>query len=163
MRNNENLYRNRAIHIGLNFYTRYTGYGDSPYSWNKNCNQWDNILIEGINIVTFYGRNQKDIKTCMTYHHFIVCNYGYFLYVYQYEEMRFICSITRQKEFDNIHANLKHLHPMGEMKCKAIVKYPFSEKNMIFLMKQTMTLLGNNKFEGSFENVKLIVDIVVAL
>jgi hypothetical protein len=78
MRNNENLYRNRAIHIGLNFYTLYTGYGDSPYSWNKNCNQWNNNLIEGINIVTFYGRNQQDIKTCMTYHHFIVCNYGYF-------------------------------------------------------------------------------------
>jgi len=114
----------------------------------------------------FIGTNPNDItitSKSKIASNYALCNYGYFLYVYQYEEMRFICSITRQKEFDNIHANLKHLHPMGEMKCKAVVKYPFSEKNMIFLMKQTMTLLGNNKFEGSFENVKLIVDIVVAL
>jgi len=94
---------------------------------------------------------------------YTLCNFGYFLYVYQYEEMRFICSITRQKDFDSINANLKHLHPTGEMKCKAVVKYPFSEKNMMFLLKKSMTLMGNNKFEGAFENVKLIVDIAVAL
>ena len=92
-----------------------------------------------------------------------LCSYGYFLYVYQYENMRFICSISRQKDFDNIHTSLKQLHPTGEMKCKEIVKFPLSEKNMMFLLKQTMTLLGNNKFEGSFENVKLIVDISVCL
>ncbi len=114
----------------------------------------------------FIGTNPNDITVISKSKiasNYALCNYGYFLYIYQYEEMRFICSITRQKEFDNIHANLKHLHPTGEMKCKAVVKYPFIEKNMIFLMKQTMTLLGNNKFEGSFKNVKLIVDIVVAL
>ena len=49
------------------------------------------------------------------------------------------------------------------MKYKAVVKFAFAEKNMLFLLKQTMTLMGSNKFEGSFENVKLIVDIAVAL
>ena len=49
------------------------------------------------------------------------------------------------------------------MKYKEIVKFPFSEKNMMFLLKQTMTLLGNNKLEGNFENIKLIVDITVSL
>jgi hypothetical protein len=94
---------------------------------------------------------------------YTLCKFGYFLYVFQYEDMRFICSITRQKDFENIQANLKHLHPTGEMKYKAVVKFPFAEKNMLFLLKQTMTLMGSNKFEGSFENVKLIVDITVAL
>jgi hypothetical protein len=94
---------------------------------------------------------------------YTVCKFSYILYVFQYEDMRFICSITRQKDFENIHTNLKHLHPTGELKYKADVKFPFSEKNMMFLLKQTMTLMGANKFEGSFENVKLIVDIAVAL
>ena len=94
---------------------------------------------------------------------YTLCKFSYILYVFQYEEMRFICSITRQKDFENIHTNLKLLHPTGEMKYKAEVKFPFSEKNMMFLLKQTMTLMGNNRFEGSFENVKLIVDIAVAL
>ena len=114
----------------------------------------------------FIGTNPNDItitaksKIASNY---TLCNFGYFLYVYQYEEMRFICSITRQKDFESIDTNLKHLHPTGEMKCKAVVKYPFSEKNMMFLLKKSMTLMGSNKFEGSFESVKLIVDIVVAL
>ena len=94
---------------------------------------------------------------------YTLCKFCYILYVFQYEDMRFICSITRQKDFENIQANLKHLHPTGEMKYKAEVKFPFAEKNMLFLLKQTMTLMGSNKFEGSFENVKLIVDITVAL
>ncbi len=114
----------------------------------------------------FLGTNPNDITVTSKSKiasNYTLCNNGYFLYVYQYEEMRFICSITRQKDFESINTNLKHLHPTGEMKCKAVVKYPFSEKNMMFLLKQTMTLMGSNKFEGSFENVKLIVDIVVAL
>jgi hypothetical protein len=91
------------------------------------------------------------------------CKTGYFLYAFQYENMRFVCSITRQKDFDAVHANLKHLYPNGEMKHKEIVNFPFSEKNMMFLLKQTMTLLGNNKFEGSYEDVKTIVEISVTL
>ena len=34
---------------------------------------------------------------------------------------------------------------------------------MLFLLKQSMTLLGNNKFEGSFDNIKHIIDIAVNL
>ena len=94
---------------------------------------------------------------------YALCKYGYFLYAFQYENMRFICSISRQKDFDNIHTNLKQLYPMGELKNKEVVNFPFSEKNMMFLLKQTMTLLGNNKFEGSYESVKSIIDISVNL
>ena len=114
----------------------------------------------------YNGNNTNDItlvsknKIASNY---TLCKYGYFLYVFQYENMRFICSISRQKDFDNVQANLKQLYPAGELKCKEIVKFAFSEKNMMFLLKQTMTLLGNNKFEGAFENVKQIIDIAVNL
>jgi len=94
---------------------------------------------------------------------YALCKYGYFLYVYQYEKMRFICSITRQKDFATMTTNLKNQYPGGEMKYKSIISYPFSEKNMMFLLKQHCVCLGNNKFESSFEDLKNIVDIVCNL
>jgi len=94
---------------------------------------------------------------------YALCKYGYFLYVFQYENMRFICSITRQKDFDILTTNLKNQYPCGEVKYKSIVSYPFSEKNMMFLLKQHCVCLGNNKFESSFIDVKTIVDIVCNL
>jgi hypothetical protein len=90
---------------------------------------------------------------------YALCKYGYFLYVFEYEEMRFICSITRQKDFETLTNNLKNLHPKGTMKYKSIVSYPFSDKNMMFLLKHHCITLGSNKFESSFENVKKIIDI----
>ena len=116
----------------------------------------DNYIGTNTNDITIVSKN----KIASNY---AICKYGYFLYAFQYENMRFICSISRQKDFDNVYNNLKQLHPNGELKYKEVIKYPFSEKNMMFLLKQKMTLLGNNKFEGSFENIKLILDISVNL
>jgi hypothetical protein len=94
---------------------------------------------------------------------YAICKYGYFLYAFQYEEMRFICSISRQKDFESVNNNLKMLYPQGEMICKYIVNYPFSEKNMMFLLKQHCACLGSNKFETSVENINTIIDISVNL
>ena len=116
----------------------------------------ENYLGNNPNDITLVSKN----KIASNY---AICKYGYYLYVFQYENMRFICSIVRQKDFDSVQTNLKNLYPSGELKYKEIVKFPFSEKNMMFLLKQTMTLLGNNKLEGNFENIKLIVDITVSL
>jgi len=91
---------------------------------------------------------------------YAICKYGYFLYCYQFENMRFICSITRQKDFEILTTNLKNQYSNGEMKYKINVSYPFSEKNMIFLLKQHCICLGNNKFEASFEDIKMIFDII---
>ena len=90
---------------------------------------------------------------------YTLCKYGYFLYVYQYENMRFICSITRQKDFETLTTNLKNQYPGGEIKYKTNVSYSFSEKNMMFLLKQHCVCLGSNKFESSFEDIKSIIDI----
>jgi hypothetical protein len=77
--------------------------------------------------------------------------------------MRFICSITRQKDFETLTTNLKNQYPLGEMKYKTNVSYAFSEKNMMFLLKQNCICLGNNKFESSLEDVKSIIDIAANL
>ena len=94
---------------------------------------------------------------------YAICKYGYFLYCYQFENMRFICSITRQKDFEILTTNLKNQYSNGEMKYKINVSYPFSEKNMMFLLKQHCICLGNNKFEASFEDIKMIMDITTGL
>ena len=49
------------------------------------------------------------------------------------------------------------------MKLKCIAYYPFSEKNMMFLLKQHCVCLGANKFEASFEDVQKIVRIATTL
>jgi hypothetical protein len=94
---------------------------------------------------------------------YAICKYGYFLYCYQFENMRFICSITRQKDYELLINNLKNQYPIGEIKYKINISYPFSEKNMMFLLKQHCICLGNNKFEASFEDIKMIFDITSGL
>lgn len=94
---------------------------------------------------------------------YALCKYGYFLYAFQYEEMRFICSITRQKEFESLSRSLVEQYPQGVMKTHCIVSYPFSEKNMMFLLKQHCVNLGANKFESSFEDIQKILNIATKL
>lgn len=77
--------------------------------------------------------------------------------------MRFICSISRQKDFETLTKTLTDQYPQGIMKLKCIAYYPFSEKNMMFLLKQHCVCLGANKFEASFEDVQKIVRIATTL
>ena len=99
-------------------------------------------------------------KICSNYS---ICKYGYFLYAYNYENMRFVCSITRQKDYDTIHKNLKELYPKGEMIYQLKCSYPLTEKNMMFILKQNCVSLGQNKFETSIHNIKKIIDASVKL
>ena len=94
---------------------------------------------------------------------YAICKYGYYLYAYQYEDMRFICSISRQKDFETLHNNMKDLHPNGKMICKEKCSYPLSEKNMMFVLKQNCVSLGQNKFETSIDNVTKIINVSVKL
>ena len=94
---------------------------------------------------------------------FTICKYGYYLYAFECEKMRYKCSISRQKDFDQITTNLKQLDPKGSMKYYTKISYPFSEKIMLFILKQSLTLLGNNTFDGSYEDIKKILDITTKL
>ena len=91
------------------------------------------------------------------------CKYGYFLYAFKCDELRYKCSIVRQKDFETLTTNLKNLDPDGEMEYNVKVLYSFSEKIMMFLLKQTLTSIGGNTFEGSFETVKKVLDITLKL
>ena len=122
----------------------------------------NNDLTIKLNNYTGEGDITHDTKNKIA-SNYTLCKYGYFLYVFQYENMRFICSITRQKDFESLTNNLLNLYPKGEMKYKSIVSYSFSEKNMMFLLKQHCIAMGANKFEASYEDIKKIVDISTKL
>ena len=94
---------------------------------------------------------------------YAICKYGYYLYAYQYEDMRFVCSISRQKDFETVNNNLKDLYPNGKMICQEKCSYPLSEKNMMFVLKQNCVSLGQNKFESSIDNIMKIINVSVKL
>jgi hypothetical protein len=94
---------------------------------------------------------------------YAICKYGYYLYAFETEPFRYKCSIVRQKDYETLETNLKQLDTNGEMKYTVKVSYPFSEKIMIFILKNTQTFLGNNKYECTFENIKQILDITLKL
>ena len=94
---------------------------------------------------------------------YAICKYGYYLYAYQYEDMRFVCSISRQKDFETVNNNLKDLYPNGKMVCQEKCSYPLSEKNMMFVLKQNCVSLGQNKFESSIDNIMKIINVSVKL
>jgi hypothetical protein len=94
---------------------------------------------------------------------FAICKYGYFLYAFKCDELRYKCSIVRQKDFETLTNNLTNLDPNGTMEYNVKVMYPFSEKIMMFLLKQSLTSIGSNTFEGSYEIVKKILDITLKL
>ena len=94
---------------------------------------------------------------------YALCKYGYFLYAFECEPNKYKCSITRQKDFEILTTNLTNLDANGSMKYHVKVIYPFSEKIMTFMLKQSLTSLCANKYEGSYENIKQVLDIVVKL
>ena len=94
---------------------------------------------------------------------YVICKYGYYLYAFEAQPLRYKCSIVRQKDYETLQTNLKQLDSEGEMKYNVKVSYPFSEKIMCFILKNSLTFLGNNTYESTYENIKKILDITLKL
>lgn len=94
---------------------------------------------------------------------FAICKYGYFLYAFNCEKTKYKCSIVRQKDFETVSKTLQQNDVNGKMVYNVKVSYPFSEKIMMFLLKQTLTSIGNNAFDGPYEIVKKVLDITVKI
>lgn len=134
---------------------------------NDNLN---NILSEKVQQI---DKNEKKIRKLETdvvedtkgkiASHYAICKYGYFLYAFEYENMRYVCSITRQKELETIQKNLTDLYPNGKMIYKNTCTYPLAERNMTFILKQNAVGLGQNKFECAEETVIKCIDAAVKM
>ena len=101
---------------------------------------------------------QKKIKS-----NYAICHQGYYLYAFKCEYMRYKCSIIRMKDFDNLVSNLQDIDKNGCMKYYTKVLYPFTEKIMTFILKESLTCLGNYKYEGDYELIKKIIDVAAKL
>jgi hypothetical protein len=119
-----------------------------------------NTIIEQItkDLSKYQSDLSEDVKSKIA-SNYALCNYGYFLYAFECQPMRYKCSITRQKDYDMLVNNLTMLDPNGSMKHIAKVSYPLTEKIMVFLLKQSLTCIGNITYEGTIDAIKKIFDV----
>ena len=133
------------------------------YKLKDELNEKDNIIKNNSNKINKLEHDITDeikLKICSNY---AICKYGYFLYAYQYEDMKFICSISRQKDYETINNTLNDLYKNVEIKYFVKSLYPLTEKIMMFILKQNCVSFGQNKFESSLDNIKKILDISIKL
>jgi hypothetical protein len=118
------------------------------------------IMLEKANkdSSVYKGDICSDVKNKIA-SNYAICKYGYFLYAFECQPMRYKCSIVRQKDYEMLIKNLTNLDPTGSMKHTVKVTYPMSEKIMVFLLKQSLTGIGNTTYEGSIADIKKILDI----
>lgn len=83
----------------------------------------------------------------------------YFLYGFKCRENRFKCGLCRVSDLEQRTNMFKAVEENGEMKYTAKVHLPFFEKVFLFLLKYRLRNLGTNTFEGSEDEVKLIIDV----
>ena len=119
-----------------------------------------NTVIEQItkDLSKYQSDLSEDVKGKIA-SNYALCNYGYFLYAFECQPMRYKCSITRQKDYDMLVNNLTMLDANGSMKHIAKVSYPLTEKIMVFLLKQSLTCIGNITYEGTIDAIKKIFDV----
>ena len=133
------------------------------YRLNDEVNEKNKIIEKGNNKIQKIEYDiTEDIKHKIA-SNYAICKYGYYLYAFQYEPMRFICSITRQKDYELLHNNLKKQYSNGEIVYQTKCSYPLTEKNMTFILKENCVSLGQNKFESSIDNIKKILDVSVKI
>ena len=133
------------------------------YRLNDEVNEKNKIIEKGNNKIQ---KIEYDITENIKHKiasNYAICKYGYYLYAFQYDQMRFICSITRQKDYELLHNNLKTQYENGEMVYQTKCSYPLTEKNMTFILKENCVSLGQNKFESSVDVIKKILDVSVKI
>jgi len=121
------------------------------------------LLEENKNVKSKLQNYKPDITTDFKNNITTYCKNGFFLYAFECEKFKYKCSIVRIKNLEDLVKSLKTIDPNGELKYSVKVSHPFCEKIMNFLMRKFLTTLGNNYFDGSFENITQILDIVVKL
>ena len=133
------------------------------YRLNDEVNEKNKFIEKGNNKIQKIEYDiTEDIKNKIA-SNYAICKYGYYLYAFQYEPMRFICSITRQKDYELLINNLKTQYANGEICYQTKCSYPLTEKNMTFILKENCVSLGQNKFESSVDVIKKILDVSVKI
>ena len=96
-------------------------------------------------------------------HNRIETSSGYSLFVFECknenELNRYKIGLCKIATFETREKVYKLANPNGEMKFQIKIKHPFIEKSMMYLLKRHLTFLNNDTFDGSFEDIKMILNI----
>ena len=133
------------------------------YRLNDEVNEKNKFIEKGNNKIQKIEYDITDDIKHKIASNYAICKYGYYLYAFQYEPMRFVCSITRQKDYELLINNLKTQYANGEIVYQTKCSYPLTEKNMTFILKENCVSLGQNKFESSVEDIEKILNVSVKM
>ena len=88
---------------------------------------------------------------------------GYSLFAFECSNLRYKIGLCKTATIETREKVYKTSHPTGEMKLQIKIKHPFVEKTMMYLLKRHLVFLNNDTFDGSLDNVKLILQIISKL
>ena len=88
---------------------------------------------------------------------------GYSLFAFECSNLRYKIGLCKTATIETREKVYKTSHPIGEMKLQIKIKHPFVEKTMMYLLKRHLVFLNNDTFDGSLDNVKLILQIISKL
>jgi hypothetical protein len=98
-----------------------------------------------------YDKKSKQISN--------VSNNAYTMYAFKIKDTRYRCGVWRYNKLDELAINLKNEFKDGSMVHNVKISNYIMEKFMLFIMKNKLTLVGNNTFDGSCEDIKTIINI----
>ena len=90
-------------------------------------------------------------------------NIGYLLYAFQCKENRFKCGVSRHNDIENKEKMFTAFDPQGSIVLTTKINYAFIEKIVSFLLKERLTYLTNDTYDGSIEDIKLIYEIATSI
>jgi hypothetical protein len=77
--------------------------------------------------------------------------------------MRFKIGISKTGNLETRIKSFDSSHPNGSLKLKIAIKHSFIEKPMMYLLKKHLMFLNTDTYDGSLEDIALILGIIVKL
>jgi hypothetical protein len=105
------------------------------------------------------GKSDKKSNTITS-----VSSNAYYLYAFECESLKYKCGFCRISSIDEYEQTLKNeYNGGGGIKHKVAISNTIMEKIMIFIMKEKLMFIGYNTFNGTLEEVKMIMNMLSIL
>lgn len=118
-------------------------------------------LLKEIDELNKYRPSASNKERLLKTHNKIETSGGYHIYVFLTNITdRYKIGLCKTANLESREKILKMTDNKGEMKLTIKLKHPFLEKTLLFLVKKHLVMLNNDTFDGSIEQIKLILHIV---
>jgi hypothetical protein len=123
----------------------------------KNLNEKINLLESELE--EFKPSESSNIKKNTALSQYHTTKNGYIMYAFETKPNRFICGVIRPSFIETRLLVLKSCDKDGEMKYTKEIKYVFTEKIMLYLLKERMIKINYETFDGSLNDITMIFEI----